>query len=240
MKRRTLEAADVLNEETIRTNPLNPATTIDYFTVTFTRNGPLIIDTKDRAVSLKWTAFDPKNSDFNAFYSLNRAKDWNGFKKSLSTYGGAMQNFVYADVKGNIGWYAAGKLPVRRKGEGNLPYDGAGTDGDWVGFVPFAELPNLSIRPRFIMPANQRHAGPTQTPQLVRDLPRRGVLNAFSLLSKDTNRPSTQFSAPARLFHIPLKMLAEDTSREGCERLLPEFFAVWTQDDAVRRRRWFQ
>jgi Protein related to penicillin acylase len=203
------------NEEIkVRTNPLNPATTIDSFTVTYTRNGPLIIDTKDRAVSLKWTAFDPKNSDFNAFYSLNRAKDWNGFKKSLSTYGGAMQNFVYADVKGNIGWYAVGKLPIRRKGEGALPYDGAGTDGDWVGFVPFAELPNLYNPPEgFIMTANQRIAGTDyKHQQLVRDFaPPWRARRLFDLLSKDTKATMDSVSAAQHdVFNIPLKMLAED------------------------------
>ena len=29
-------------------------------------------------------------------------------------YGGAMQNFVYADTKGNIGWYAMGRIPLKK------------------------------------------------------------------------------------------------------------------------------
>jgi penicillin amidase len=208
-------AATVRKEEIkVRTNPLNPATTIETFNVTETRNGPIIIDSGEQKISLKWTAFDPKNADFNAFYSLNRAKDWNGFKSSLSSYGGAMQNFVYADTKGNIGWYAAGKLPVRRKGDGSLPYDGTSADGDWVGFVPFAELPNLyNPSEGFIVTANQRIAGTVyKHQQLVRDFaPPWRARRLFDLLSKDTKASMDSVSAAQHdVFNIPLKMLAED------------------------------
>lgn len=203
------------NEEIrVRQSVLSPETTIEYFTVTYTRNGPLIIDNKDQAVSLKWTAFDPKNSDFNAFYSLNRAKDWNGFQSALKNYGGAMQNFVYADVKGNIGWYAAGKLPVRRKGDGSMPYQGASADGDWVGFVPFAELPNLYNPPEgFIITANQRIAGSDyKHQQIVRDFaPPWRAKRLFDLISKDSKATIDSVStAQHDVFNIPLKMLAED------------------------------
>lgn len=208
-------AATVRNEEIkVRANPLNPATTIETLNVTETRNGPVIIDSADRKISLKWTAFDPKNSDFNAFYSLNRAKNWNGFKNALSTYGGAMQNFVYADVKGNIGWYAAGKLPIRRKGDGSLPYDGAGMDGDWVGFVPFAELPHLyNPAEGFIITANQRIAGTDyKHQQIVRDFaPPWRARRLHDLLLKDTKATMDSVSAAQYdVFNIPLKMLAED------------------------------
>lgn len=198
----------------VRTNPLNPATTVEDFTVSETANGPLIIETKARAVSLKWTAFDPKNLDFSAFYSLNRARNWDEFKKALSGYGGAMQNFVYADTNGNIGWYAAGKVPVRRKGDGSLPYDGSSKDGDWIGFVPFNELPNLYNPPEgFIMTANQRIAGTDyKHQQVIRDIaPPWRARRLYEILSKDTK--VTMDSTTAAMMdaqNIPLSMLAKE------------------------------
>ncbi|MEP6901774.1 MAG: penicillin acylase family protein, partial [Actinomycetota bacterium] len=90
----------------------------------------------------------------------NRARNWTEFQTALKTYGGASQNFVYADVKGNIGWYAAGRVPIRKTGDGSLPYDGTTTDGDWVGYIPFDELPHLYNPPEgFIVTANQRTVG---------------------------------------------------------------------------------
>ncbi len=207
------------NEEIkVRKNPLSPETTTDYFTVPMTRNGPLIIDNKDSAISLKWTAFDPKNLDFNAFYSLNRAKNWEEFKKALSSYGGAMQNFVYADTKGNIGWYAAGKVPVRRKGDGSLPYSGATNDGDWIGFVPFNELPNLYNPPSgFIMTANQRIAETDyKHQQIIRDFasPWR-ARRLFDLLSADSKATmDSTMSAMMDVQNIPLKMLADEIVKQ--------------------------
>lgn len=144
----------------VRTNPLNPATETQVLEVEETRNGAIITDETGQKFALKWTARDPKNQEFEAFFLLNRAKNWTDFRNALKTYGGAAQNFVYADVKGNIGWIAAGRIPIRRTGDGALPYDGATADGDWTGFIPFDELPNLYNPPEgLIVTANQRIVG---------------------------------------------------------------------------------
>ena len=144
----------------VRPNPLDPKTEPVAFDVTETRNGPVILEDGGKRYALKWTAFDIRNSEFETFYQWNRSKDWSEFKTALKKYGGAAQNFVYADVKGNIGWYAASKIPIRRTGDGALPYDGSTNAGDWTGFIPFTELPNLYNPPSgLIVTANQRIVG---------------------------------------------------------------------------------
>ena len=144
----------------VRSNPQSPVTETQVLDVEETRNGAIITDETGQKFALKWTARDPKNQEFEAFFLMNRAKNWDDFQTALKTYGGASQNFVYADVKGNIGWYAAGKIPIRKTGDGALPYDGATTDGDWVGYIPFGELPHLYNPPAgFIVTANQRTVG---------------------------------------------------------------------------------
>ncbi len=200
-----------------RASPLSPQLSTETIDVVETRHGPIILDSTERKYALRWTAFDPKNSDFNAFYSLNRAKDWSGFKKALSDYGGATQNFVYADTSGNIGWYAAGKIPIRRTGDGALPYDGSTNAGDWTGFIPFAELPNLYNPPSgFIVTANQRIVGTDyKYQQLVRDFaaPWR-ARRLYDLLLQDTKATiASSIAAQHDVYNIPLKMLAEDVVR---------------------------
>ncbi|MEQ1605550.1 MAG: penicillin acylase family protein [Pyrinomonadaceae bacterium] len=155
----------------VRSNPLKPETETVTIDVLETRNGPIISEEGGKKYALKWTAFDPRNSEFEVFYDWNRAKNWEGFKTALKKYGGAAQNFVYADTKGNIGWYAASKIPIRRVGDGAMPYDGATSDGDWVGFIPFDELPNLYNPPSgLIITANQRIVGTSyKYPQMSRD-----------------------------------------------------------------------
>jgi penicillin G amidase len=144
----------------VRKNPLAPETETQTIEVQETRNGVVITDEIGQKFALKWTARDPKNQEFEAFFLLNRAKNWAEFENALKTYGGAAQNFVYADTAGNIGWYAAGRIPLRRTGDGSLPYNGATDEGEWTGYIPFGELPHLYNPPEnFIVTANQRLVG---------------------------------------------------------------------------------
>ena len=155
------EAAKVRTEEIkVRANPLKPETTIEKLEVVNTRDGVIFVEDGGKKYALKWTAFDPQMLTFDAFYFVNRARNWDEFQNALKKYGGAAQNFVYADEKGNIGWYAAGKIPIRKTGDGSLPYNRATGEGDWTGFIPFEELPHLYNPPEgFIVTANQRTVG---------------------------------------------------------------------------------
>ncbi|MDI1243028.1 MAG: penicillin acylase family protein [bacterium] len=212
------EAAKVRTETiNVRKSLLAPATEPVTIEVTETRNGPIIIEEGGKKYSLKWTAQDPQNNDFAAFFFLNRAKNWDEFKAALSTYRGATQNFVYADTKGNIGWHVAGAIPLRKTGDGSLPYVGATADGDWTGVVPFAELPNLYNPPSgFIMTANQRIAGTDyKYPQLTRDFatPWR-ARRLFDLLSADKKAtPDSVGAAQFDSFNIPLANLSNEIVR---------------------------
>ncbi len=155
------ETAQVRREEIkVRKSPFSPETETVSMDVVTTRNGVIFFEDGGKRYALKWTALDPKNNELDGFYYGNRARNWEEFKSALKHYGGATQNFIYADTKGNIGWYAAGRIPIRRTGDGSLPYDGKTNAGDWTGFIPFEELPNLYNPPEnFIVTANQRTVG---------------------------------------------------------------------------------
>lgn len=144
----------------VRKNPLSPETETIEMPVTETKNGVIILERDDKKYALQWTALNPKNETFDAFYKLNYAKNWDDFKKALSNYGGATQNFIYADVKGNIGFHNAGAIPIRNSGRSDLPFDGTKNEGKWIKQIPFSELPNSYNPPEgFIVTANQRLAG---------------------------------------------------------------------------------
>jgi penicillin amidase len=166
-------AKPTIRKETIkvRKSLLTTQTEDETFDVLETRNGVMITDEVGQKFSLKWTARNPENQEFEAFYFLNRAKNWTDFQSSLKTYGGATQNFIYADVKGNIGWIAAGRIPIRKKGDGSVVFDGSTDEGDWIGYIPFNELPMLYNPPSgFIVTANQRIVGTDyKYQQLARD-----------------------------------------------------------------------
>jgi penicillin amidase len=95
------ETAKTRREEIkVRKNPLKPDTEIVALDIVTTRNGVIFFEDAGKRYALKWTAFDPKNNELEAFYFVNHAKNWNEFKQGFKLYGGAMQNFIYADVAG--------------------------------------------------------------------------------------------------------------------------------------------
>jgi penicillin amidase len=114
----------------------------DYrLTVKVTRHGPVVAHDNDRDLALRWTALEPHALRF-PFLKIDRAGNWQEFTGALRDFTGPMQNFVYADSDGNIGYYAAGWVPVRKQGDGTVPSPGDTDDHDWTGFIPFEQLPH--------------------------------------------------------------------------------------------------
>ena len=61
----------------------------------------------------------------DAFLGLNYAGDLADFTGVLELFISPSQNIVYADVAGNIGYYAPGRFPIRAEGhDGMLPVPG--------------------------------------------------------------------------------------------------------------------
>lgn len=156
----------------VRTSVAKTDTVDEVLEVIETKNGVVFNNSGEQKLSLKWTARNSVNEEFEAFILLNKAKNWDEFRESLKNYGGATQNFVYSDVKGNIGWQVAGQIPLRRDGDGSMPYDGSTNKGDWIGSIPFDELPRLYNPPSgFIVTANQRIVGTDyKYPQMTRQI----------------------------------------------------------------------
>ena len=128
--------------------------------VTVTRHGPIIFEGDGKRYALRWTAFDIARVRADLNYSLNRARNWNEFKTALLSFTAPTQNIVYADVNGHIGYHAAGIVPIRRSGDGAVPYDGSTDAGDWVDYIPIPKLPNVYDPPSgMIVTANQRIIG---------------------------------------------------------------------------------
>ncbi len=112
-----------------------------HFTVKVTRHGPVISHEGDRDLALRWTALEPHALTF-PFLKIDQAGNWQEFTSALRGFSGPMQNFVYGDVDGNIGYYAAGWVPIRKQGDGTVPVQGSTDDYDWKGYIPFEDLPH--------------------------------------------------------------------------------------------------
>ena len=140
--------------------------------VRITRHGPLLSDainandaqmppnkrpTPLEPLSLRWTGLDKQDATLQSFLKLNRARNWDEFKEGLRDFTAPALSFVYADVDGNFGFYAAGRVPLRSAGDGTLPVEGWTGVAEWTGTIPFDEMPQAFNPPsNFIVAANHR------------------------------------------------------------------------------------
>jgi penicillin amidase len=112
------------------------------FAIFVTRHGPVVAIEDNNYYSLQWTAADAASFTF-PFLELNRAGNWTEFTAAIARFPGPGQNFVYADVEGNIGYHATGHLPIRKNCKGDVPADGASGECEWQGYIPFDQLPQV-------------------------------------------------------------------------------------------------
>jgi len=127
----------------------------------YTHRGPIVSRMRkvnDAVLSMRWSGFD-MSDEIKSVYLLNRAANWNDFLTALTSFRSVSQNFVYADVEGNIGLHTGGGIPIR-KGYGTIIRDGQTDEYDWKGYVPFDQLPS-SFNPQngFVSSANNKTVG---------------------------------------------------------------------------------
>jgi penicillin amidase len=202
-----------------------------------TRHGPLLSDVLDetgQALALRWTGLDAADRTAEAFLHLNLASSWDEFLAALQRFHAPMQNFVYADVDGNIGYHSPGALPMRPRGNGTTPMPGWISDADWSGYVPASGLPRLFNPPRgFIASANNQTV-PDGFPYLVStswEAPYRA------------RRIEELIQAKARLTVDDMADMQRDVQSAQVSRVLPFLLRAHPNDDAGRQaidrlRRW--
>jgi penicillin amidase len=136
------------------------------FVLWVTRHGPLIVAEGQDRMALRWSAAEPGMFQF-PFLDIDRAHNWQEFTAALARFPGPAQNFVYADADGNIGYHAAGKLPIRRNYAGDVPVDGSSGEFEWEGFIPFAQLPSVYNPPAGIIVTANQNPFPAEYPYRV-------------------------------------------------------------------------
>jgi penicillin G amidase len=126
------------------------------FTVWFTRHGPIFLSEGNAHYSMQWIAAAGYPVQF-PLLDIDRARNWDEFTAALKGFAGPAQNFVYADVDGNIGYRAAGALPARDKDcPADVPLDGSSGQCEWRGLIPFDDLPHAYNPPSgMIVTSNQ-------------------------------------------------------------------------------------
>lgn len=169
--------------EGIRDLPLTPDGALEI-TVRITHFGPIITDNtitgdcrfvglteEGDPLAVRWTGLEPGDL-MRAALAINRAANWEEFRQALTYWDWPAQNFVYADVDGNIGYQAPGKVPIRAADHsGLLPVPGWTDVYEWRGTIPFDLLPRILNPERgWIVTANHAVVPPEYYDQLAATL----------------------------------------------------------------------
>ena len=107
-----------------------------------THRGPIVNKIEPSAqftsslISMRWTGYELSN-ETGAFYRIDKSNNWQEFQEALKLFTVPAQNFVYADVDGNIGYRTGGKLPIRKTKGPTLPFPGWTDEDRLEWFCPF-------------------------------------------------------------------------------------------------------
>ncbi|WPO79677.1 penicillin acylase family protein [Flavobacterium sp. KACC 22761] len=133
----------------VRTKTIKVKDTSDVvLTVKSTRHGPVMNDVLDRLgkknpIAMSWTFTREPIQILDAVYGLSHAKSKDDFRKAVQLVAAPGLNVMYGDAKGNVAWWATGKLYKHDKGVNTfLILDGASGKDDIKEYLDFSKNPS--------------------------------------------------------------------------------------------------
>ncbi|WP_277960444.1 penicillin acylase family protein [Pseudomonas sp. RIT-To-2] len=130
-------------------------------------HGPIVNDALGKVapttpIAMWWSFLESENPILEGFYEINRADTLAKMRGAAVKVQAPGLNFIWANAKGDIGWWAAAQLPIRPAGvQPMFILDGSGHDADKLGFYPFTANPQEENPARgFIVSANFQPVSP--------------------------------------------------------------------------------
>jgi penicillin amidase len=135
----------------------------DPLQVRLTHHGPIVNEAlgADDAepLALRWLALDEPTA-FAGVFNQFEITSGQELVEMMAGYTSPPMNMVWADRHGSIGYKLVGRLPLRKGGCPDLPKPGWTGQFEWVGTVPYEELPEV-VDPEsgLLVTANNRIVG---------------------------------------------------------------------------------
>ena len=203
---------------TLRTSPHGPIIT-DAFTTSLDKT----------PIAMWWAFLQTDNPLLQAFYELNRADTRSKARNAASKIEAPGLNIVWANAAGDIGWWAAAKIPQRPDGVNpTFILDAAKGEAEKLGYYFFAFNPQEENPQRgYIVSANQQPLPPSGVPVPGYYNPPERARRLNSILS-DTQRQWSTQDAQALQLHD-----SNDYGPRLLRDLLPLLRAVVTDPDQL-------
>ena len=127
------------------------------------RHGPIVNDlmdglNKNQPVALSWIYTQQPIQILDAVYILSHAKNKDEFHKGVALIAAPGLNVMYGDAKGNVAWWATGKLYKHNKGVNtNFILNGASGHDDITEYLDFSKNPS-AVNPdwKYVYSANNQ------------------------------------------------------------------------------------
>lgn len=131
-------------------------------TVIYTHHGPVVHTATGQPTrsnipkhhAMRWIAYE-KSNEVKFFLQMNRATNYDDYRKALPHFDSPAQNWVFADSQ-DIALTVSGKFPLKWDQQGRYISDGSSKDYEWQGWIPFDQVPFVKNPARgFVSSANQ-------------------------------------------------------------------------------------
>ena len=190
-------------------------------------------------IALWWAFLETENPILDGFYQVNRADTLARMRMAAAKIQAPGLNLVWANAAGDIGWWAAARLPIRPAGVNPaFILDGASDQTHKNGFYPFSANPQQeNPASGYIVSANFQPPAAIPVPGYY-NLPDRGRRLDRQLASPDIRwdvrdsqalqLDTTTDYGPRTL--APLLGILRDIAQDDQERRLVEQLAAWRGD----------
>jgi penicillin G amidase len=112
------------------------------------QHGPIMNDLlsglkSDEPVAMSWIYTQQPNHNIEAIYALSHSRSISDFEKGVALIHAPGLNVMYGDAKGNVGWWATGKLYKHTNGVNtNLILNGSNGEDDDLEYLDFSKNPS--------------------------------------------------------------------------------------------------
>ncbi|CAH0997403.1 Acyl-homoserine lactone acylase QuiP [Emticicia aquatica] len=209
-------------------------------TVYSTHHGPIVYNIASEknlnqnvpvSHAMRWVALEKDGTDLMAFYYLNRAKNYDDYRKALTYYIAPAQNFIFASNSNDIAITPNGKLPLKWKEQGKFIMDGSNPAHDWQGWIPTEQNPTVKNPSRgFVSSANQFSADPTYP----------YYLGWKFAPSERAIRINERLEKMQKATIDSLRMLQNDNFNVEARRILPELIKILNTDASLKNSSAYQ
>ncbi|MEA5670016.1 penicillin acylase family protein [Pseudomonas sp. MH2] len=124
-------------------------------------HGPIVNDVLGETagqtpIAMWWAFLETENPILDAFYQVNRADTLGKMREAAAKIQAPGLNLVWANARGDIGWWASAQLPIRPDGVNPaFILDGSTHQAEKLGFYPFSANPQQENPPSgYIVSAN--------------------------------------------------------------------------------------